>query len=179
METRAEVRTAAGPGRARISTGVGVLDHLLRLLVETAPLDLTLEVEPGAADDEVAAAGRALGGALAPLLREGGAAGRGWAVLPADEALATVSLETTDRPLFVTNVDLTDQRMGGLGTDLVARFLDAFVQGARLNLHVRLLEGRDPEHVLDAIFKTLGAALGLACRPQLPYPESASPAKEQ
>jgi imidazoleglycerol-phosphate dehydratase len=174
METRAEVRAAAGPGRARISTGVGVLDHLLRLLAETAPLDLTLEVEPAAADDEVAAAGRALGAALAPMLREGGASGRGWAVLPAEEALATVSLEASDRPLVVSNVDLTDQRMGGLGTDLVARFLDALAHSAGLNLHVRLLEGRDPEHVLDAIFKSLGAALGLACRPQL-----ANSAKEQ
>jgi imidazoleglycerol-phosphate dehydratase len=165
MEARAEVRPAAGPGRADVSTGVGVLDHLLRLLAECAPFELSIEVEPGAADEEVTAAGRALGEVVAPLLREDGARGRGWAVLPADEALATVALEATDTPLVVSNVDLTDQRVGGLGTDLVARFLDALAHGARLNLHVRLLEGRDPEHVLDAIFKALGAALGHASRP--------------
>lgn len=166
METRAGVHVApAGRGRASISTGVGVLDHLLRLLAEAGRLELTLEVEPGAADAEVAAAGRALGEALAPALRQDGAAGRGWAVLPADEALATVSIEASDRPLVVTNVDLTDQRVGGLGTDIVARFLDALAHGAGLTLHVRLLEGRDAEHVLDAIFKSLGAAIGAACRP--------------
>ena len=165
METRAEVQDSRGPGRATVSTGVGVLDHLLGVLARSAPIELTLEVQPGTADDEIAAAGRALGEALAPLLRRPGAAGRGWAVLPADEALATVALEVSERPLVVSNVDLTDQRVGGLGTDLVARFLDALAHGALLTLHVRLLEGRDPEHVLDAIFKALGAALGLACRP--------------
>jgi imidazoleglycerol phosphate dehydratase HisB len=165
METRAEVRPAAHRGHADVSTGVGILDHLLRLLAESAPFELALEVEPGAPDQEVTAAGRALGEVLAPLLREDSASGRGWAVLPADEALATVALEVTDRPLVVSNVDLTDQRVGGLGTDLVARFLDALAHAARLNLHVRLLEGRDPEHVLHAIFKALGAALGLAARP--------------
>jgi imidazoleglycerol-phosphate dehydratase len=165
METRAEVRPAAHQGRADVSTGVGVLDHLLGLLAESAPFDLALEVEPGAAGEEVTAAGRALGEVLAPLLRAEGVSGRGWAILPADEALATVALDANDRPLVVSNVDLTDQRVGGLGTDLVARFLDALAHAARLNLHVRLLEGRDPEHVLDAIFKALGAALGLACRP--------------
>ena len=82
-----------------------------------------------------------------------------------DASTGAVALEASDRPLVVSNVDLTDQRVGGLGTDLVARFLDALAHGAHLNLHVRLLEGRDPEHVLDAIFKALGAALGLACRP--------------
>jgi len=165
METRAEVRRVPRRGHADVSTGVGVLDHLLRLLADSAPFELALEVEPGAPDQEVAAAGRALGEVLAPLLREDDSAGRGWAILPADEALATVALEVTDRPLVVSNVDLTDQRVGGLGTDLMARFLDALAHGARLNLHVRLLEGRDPEHVLDAIFKALGAALGVAGRP--------------
>lgn len=166
MEARAGVHVAlAERGRANVSSGVGVLDHLLRLFAETARFELTLEVQPGAAGAEVAAAGRALGEALAPALREPGAPGRGWAVLPADEALATVALEASDRPLVVTNVDLTDQRVGGLGTDLVARFLDAFAHGAALTLHVRLLEGRDAAHVLDAIFKALGAAIGAACRP--------------
>ena len=40
------------------------------------------------------------------------------------------------------------------------------LQGAELTLHVRLLEGRDTQHVLDSIFKALGVALGQACRPR-------------
>jgi imidazoleglycerol-phosphate dehydratase len=84
--------------------------------------------------------------------------------VPADEALAHVALEASGRPLVVSNVDLSDARVGGLGTDVVARFLDALAEGAGLTLHVRLLEGRETEHVLKAIFKALGVALAQACR---------------
>ena len=64
-----------GEAQSSISTGLPVLDHLISLLAEYAALDLSLEVQPGATADEVAAAGRALGEALAPELRDPGRAG--------------------------------------------------------------------------------------------------------
>jgi imidazoleglycerol-phosphate dehydratase len=86
--------------------------------------------------------------------------------VPADEALAHVALEASGRPLLVSNVDLSDMGVGGLATDLVARFLTQLAEGAGLTLHVRLIEGRDTHHVLEAIFKGLGVALAQACRPR-------------
>jgi imidazoleglycerol-phosphate dehydratase len=118
-------------------------------------------VQPGAAADEVAAAGRALGEALGPGVR-----GHGSSAVPADEALAPVALEASGRPLVVTNIDLSDARVGGLETDVVAEFLRQLAEGAGLTLHVRLIEGRDTEHVLEAIFKALGVALAQAGRPR-------------
>jgi imidazoleglycerol-phosphate dehydratase len=56
--------------------------------------------------------------------------------------------------------------VGGLATDLVARFLTQFTEGAGLTLHVRLIEGRDTQHVLEAIFKSLGVALAQSSRPR-------------
>lgn len=56
--------------------------------------------------------------------------------------------------------------MGGSGTDVVARFLNELVEGAGLTLHVRLIEGEETRHVLEAIFKALGVALAQACRPR-------------
>jgi imidazoleglycerol-phosphate dehydratase len=155
----------AARGEANAATGLPVLDHLVGLLATTARLRIALEVEPGSADEEVAAAGRALGGSLAEPLRAGGAWGRGWATLPADEALASAAIEISERPLVVSNVDFSRQRVGGLASDVVARFLNELAAGAGLNVHIRVLEGRDPEHVLAAIFKAFGAALGQACRP--------------
>ena len=67
--------------------------------------------------------------------------------------------------MVASNVDFSGQLVGGLASDVVARFLHELAVGAGLNVHVRLLEGKDPEHVLGAIFKALGAALGQACRP--------------
>ena len=82
--------------------------------------------------------------------------------LLARHASFDVALEASGRPLVVSNVDLSDVRVGGLGTDLVARFLNELAEGAGLTLHVRLIEGRDTQHVLDAIFKALGVALSQA-----------------
>jgi imidazoleglycerol-phosphate dehydratase len=155
----------AADGSATIATGLPVLDHLLGELARAARIRLSLEVAPGTADEEVVAAGRGVGKALASLVRAPAASGRGWAWLPADEALAGAVLETTDRPLVASNVDFSGQRVGGLGSDVVARFLGELAEGAGLNVHVRVLEGKDPQHVLLAIFKALGAAIGQACRP--------------
>jgi imidazoleglycerol-phosphate dehydratase len=154
----------AGSGEASVATGLPVLDHLLALLAEYASFDLALEVAPGDADAEVAAAGRALGRALAGAFEEDGARRHGSAVVPADEALAHVVVEASGRPLVVSNVDLSDARVAGLARDIVATFLNALAEGAGLTLHVRLIEGSDPEHVLEAIFKALGVSLAQSCR---------------
>src|SRR3954469_3549157 len=88
---RTSMRLALTGGQASVVTGLSVLDHLLELLARYAGFDLTLEVEPVEAGGEVAAAARALGGALpAPLAGEG-ARGFGSAFVPADEALAHVA----------------------------------------------------------------------------------------
>lgn len=163
-ETGVQVELAA-EGSARVSTGLPVLDHLVGELAATARLRIGLEVAPGSADEEVAAAGRALGRALAEPLRANGAWGRGWGMLPADEALASAALEISEKPLVTSNVDFSNQRVGGVASDVLARFLNELADGAGLNVHIRVIEGRDPEHVLSAIFKTLGAAIGQACRP--------------
>lgn len=152
-----------GRGEAHVETGLPVLNRLLVRLAETARFDLVLDIEPGDAQAEVDAAGAALGTALAGPLRADGALGYGSQALASQEALAYVVLEASDEPLFVTNVDLTGARIGGLGTDVTRRFLERFAERAGLVLHVRLLNGTDSAHVLDAIFKSLGAALAQAC----------------
>jgi imidazoleglycerol-phosphate dehydratase len=153
-----------GRGVASVETGLPVLDRLLERLAHYAHFDLALEVEPGAAEEEVAEAGSALGRALTGPLRSDGAAGYGFASMTSAEALASVVLETSREPLLVSNVDLTEERIGGLGTDVARRFLERFAEGAEVTLHVRLLNGTDSQHVLDAIFKALGVALAQACR---------------
>ena len=163
LQARVDLR---GSGSASVDTGIPVLDHLLALLAEHACFDLALEIAPEEPEAEIAAAGLALGQALAPTLGDDRTRGVGSAAVPADEALAHVALEASGRPLVVSNVDLSDMGVGGLGTDLVARFLQELAKGAGLTLHVRLIEGRDTQHVLEAIFKALGAALAQSVRPR-------------
>jgi imidazoleglycerol-phosphate dehydratase len=157
-----------GRGEATVETGLPVLNRLIVRLAETARFDLVLDTEPGDTEAEVEAAAAALGDALGGPLRAEGARGYGSGALTSAEALAYIVLETSDEPLFVTNVDLTQARIGGLGTDVARRFLEVLAEHAGLVLHVRLLNGTDSGHVLEAIFKGLGAALGQACERQEP-----------
>jgi imidazoleglycerol-phosphate dehydratase len=164
---RASARVnVSGRGQTNVGTGVPVLDHLLTLLATSASFDLSLDVEPGSPEVEISAAGRALGEALSEPLRAEDVRGHGSGVVPMDEALAHVVLEASGRPLLVSNVDLSQARIAGLAGDLGARFLDELSQSAGLTLHVRLVEGSDTQHVLEAIFKALGVALAQACRPR-------------
>jgi imidazoleglycerol-phosphate dehydratase len=153
----------AGSGEASIATGVPVLDHLIGVLAQYGSFDIALEIAPGQAEAEIAAAGRALGRALEDAVRSGGSRGHGSAVVPADEALAHVA---SGRPMVVSNVELSDARVAGLGRDVVGTFLHELAEGAGLTIHVRLIEGSEPEHVLEAIFKALGVALAQSCRPR-------------
>jgi imidazoleglycerol-phosphate dehydratase len=159
------VRATLGGTETAISTGLPILDYLLELLARHAGSSLRLEVAPGGADEEVAAAGRALGEALRIELHAELARGHGSGSVPADEALAHVAIEASGRPLVVSNVDLTGAHVGGLHFDVVARFLHELAQGGGLTLHVRLIEGDEAQHVLEAIFKSLGFALAQASRP--------------
>ncbi|MCP9484781.1 MAG: hypothetical protein MSC30_02880 [Gaiellaceae bacterium MAG52_C11] len=154
---------AAGSGTVNVATGLPVLDHLLTLLARSGRFELSLELPPGDAEAEVAEAGRSLGEAFAPLLHADAVAGHGSALLPAQEALAQVALEISPDSLLASNVDLSAAGAGGLRSDLAARFLEAFADAAGLTLHVRLIDGDDSQHVLEAIFKALGAALSQAC----------------
>jgi imidazoleglycerol-phosphate dehydratase len=157
---RARARIGSpGSGTAAAATGIPMLDHLLGLLARYGRIDLELEAAPGDAVTEAAACGQALGEALAQALSDERAPGYGSGHAAADEALAQVVLEASGRPLVVSNVDLSAARVGGVATDVVARFLDELAGAAGLTLHVRLIDGKETEHVLEAIFKALGAAI--------------------
>jgi imidazoleglycerol-phosphate dehydratase len=158
--------TVGGSGRANVDTGFPVLDRLLALLAQYAGFDIVVALAAGESSAEAVRAASALGEALSTHLRSKRARGYGSAVLPVDEALAHVVLEVSDRPQLASNVDLSDARVGGLGTDLVNDFLRSLAEGAGVTLHVRLIAGDDAQHVLEAMFKALGVALAQACRPR-------------
>ncbi len=163
MTQSAAARVALEGGESNVATGVAVLDHLVEQLAATGGFRIGLEVAPGEPEAEVGTAGAMLGEAFRPLLTRDGAARRGFGITPADEALAMVVVEASGKALVVSNADLTSTRAGGLRTDLAAAFLRGFSESAGLTIHVRLLEGHDSQHVLEAIFKGLGVALARAC----------------
>ena len=162
--TRSTVRLApSGTGDVHVETGVPVLDGLLEQIARYGHFDLTLAVAPDSAEAQVVSSGRALGAALATLLTAEDACGHGAGYIPSAEALAHVALDLSDDPCLVSNFDLSAAHVGGLAGDIAVRFLRELALGAGIVLHVRLVEGNDTQHVIDAIFKALGVALESAC----------------
>jgi imidazoleglycerol-phosphate dehydratase len=83
--------------------------------------------------------------------------------VPLDESLVEVALDISGRPFLVWDVEVPAETIGTFDTGLAEDFVQAFVQNAGLTLHVRLISGRSPHHVLEAAFKGIANALRDAC----------------
>jgi imidazoleglycerol-phosphate dehydratase len=88
----------------------------------------------------------------------------GSAYVPMDEALAFVAVDLSGRPYTVVEADWHSPMLGQMPVSLVPHFLESFAAAARLNLHARVLYGRDDHHQAEALFKALGRALEMAVR---------------
>ena len=86
------------------------------------------------------------------------------AVVPMDDALATVALDISGRGYTVLDLSFADNDMTGFPTDLIRHFLESFATEARLNLHAGFVYGTNDHHKAEALFKALGRALGMATR---------------
>ena len=157
-----------GRGQANIATGVGFFDHMLHALARHARFDLTIEATGDLHIDEhhiVEDVGIVLGQAFGRALGDrAGIMRMGHAIVPMDEALALAAVDIGGRGYCVFDGEFTTARIGQLGTSLIPHFLEAFALEARMNLHVRLLAGRDDHHRAEAIFKALARALHQATR---------------
>lgn len=157
-----------GSGRFAISTGVGMLDHLLEQLARHGLFDLTIEASGDIERDPhhlVEDIGLVLGQAFSQALGERrGIVRMGHAIVPLDEALALVAVDLGGRGHASVEADFGREVMGGLPLEMLRHWLGAFAVEGRLNLHVRLLAGANDHHKAEAIFKALARALSDAVR---------------
>jgi len=81
-----------------------------------------------------------------------------------DEALAHVVVDLSGRPYAVFDATFATPKIGALGTSLIPHVFESIAAHGRLNLHARVLYGRDDHHKAEALFKALGRALDAATR---------------
>lgn len=152
-----------GSGEYEISTGIAFFDHMLESFTRHAAFDLRLaakgdlEVDTHHTIEDV---GITLGQAFREAL--GSAAGirrYGSISLPMAEAKVEVALDVSNRPYLVYRVELENARIGNFDAALTEDFLYAFSQNAGIDLHVELAYGKNPHHVVEAVFKGLARAL--------------------
>jgi len=166
-ETDIQIRlTLDGTGTHHIQTGVPFLDHMLTHLAVHGLLDLDLTCTGDTEIDDhhsVEDIGIVLGQALGQAVGDkAGIVRYGSQLMPMDETLALIALDFSGRALLVYDVTIPTARVGQFDTELLPEFLRALAQHAGLTLHVQLVHGQNAHHIIEAIFKGLGRALGQA-----------------
>ncbi len=156
-----------GRGRYAVATGIRFLDHMLELFTRHGGFDLKLRADGDLDVDQhhtVEDIGIALGEAVeAALGSRRGINRAGYFVMPMDETLAVAAIDLSGRPHSVVNLNLRVRRVGDLQSELVQDFFEGFAQGARANVHVKVLYGRSSHHQVEAVFKAFARALRVAC----------------
>lgn len=157
-----------GTGTTDVSTGIPFFDHMLDQLGRHAGLDLTVAAEGDLEVDlhhTVEDVGILLGSALAEALGDKAGVRRfANSLVPLDEALVQVALDLSGRPYLVYDVEPVAEWIGTFDPQLAEEFWRAFVDGARVTLHMRSVSGRNGHHVIEASFKGVARALRDAVR---------------
>jgi imidazoleglycerol-phosphate dehydratase len=155
-----------GAGRGHIQTTIPFLDHMLELLSKHGFFDLTVQAKGDTDIDDhhtVEDIGIVFGEALKQALgNKEGIRRFGWASVPLDETLAQVTIDLSGRPYLVYHVELSERRIKSFDLGLFEDFFQAFVTHGGLNLHVNVQYGRNPHHIMEAIFKALAKSLDQA-----------------
>ena len=167
-ETRIAVRLVLdGRGQYAVRTGIRFFDHMLELLARHGAFDLTIRADGDLDVDQhhtVEDVGIALGEAVTKALgSKRGIHRAGYFVMPMDETLGVAAVDLSGRVHAVTGLNLGVERVGDLQAELVHDFFDGFAQGARANVHVKVLYGRSSHHQIEALFKAFARALRVAC----------------
>jgi len=156
-----------GRGRYDVSTGIRFFDHMLELFARHGGFDLKLKAAGDLDVDQhhtVEDVGIALGEAVSAALGNRRGINRaGYFVMPMDETLGVAAVDLSGRVHAVTDLALGVARVGDLEADLVNDFFEGFAQGARANVHVKILYGRSSHHQIEALFKAFARALRYAC----------------
>ncbi|WP_040158729.1 imidazoleglycerol-phosphate dehydratase HisB [Mobilicoccus massiliensis] len=159
-----------GTGRSEVDTGVRFYDHMLASLAKHSLIDLDVratgdvDVDAHHTVEDVAIC---LGDAIAQALGDKRGISRfGEATVPLDEALAQVVVDVAGRPYCVHTGEPEGQQYVVIGGQFVGSLtrhvMETLAHHAGLAIHVRVLGGRDPHHIVEAQFKALARALRAA-----------------
>lgn len=155
-----------GTGHRQIVTPIPFVNHMLDSFARHGFFDLEIEARGDTHVDDhhtIEDIGIVLGTALKEALGDKGGIRRfGWASVPLDETLAEVVVDLSGRPFLVYHVTFTHRDVKGFDLGLFEDFFQALVSQGGLNLHVNVHYGRNPHHMMEAVFKAFAKALDQA-----------------
>ena len=157
-----------GTGKADIQTGIGFFDHMLEGFARHGLFDLTVRAKGDLEVDchhTVEDIGIVLGTAIIQALGDkAGICRYGNFMLPMDETLILCAVDLSGRPYLNFDAAFTPGRIGDLDTEMIREFFYAVSYSAKMNLHLKMLDGGNNHHIAEALFKGFGRALLQAVR---------------
>ncbi len=155
-----------GTGKSDISTGIGFFDHMLEGFSKHGFFDLSVTVNGDLEVDghhTVEDTGIVLGQAIKEAIGDKKGIKRfGQFMLPMDDALVLCAVDLGGRPYLNFDASFSSERVGYLETQLVQEFFYAITYTAGMNLHIKVLDGRNDHHIIEAMFKAFAKALDMA-----------------
>lgn len=166
FETKIEVTlNIDGTGKSDINTGIGFFDHMLTHLSKHGFFDLTVKCEGDLYVDchhTVEDIGIVLGKCFKEALsktKDLNIKRFGNFIMPMEESLILCSLDISGRPFLVFDAEFTTSKIGELDTEMIEEFFRAFCNSLGLNLHFKMLAGKNNHHIAEAMFKAFAKAL--------------------
>jgi imidazoleglycerol-phosphate dehydratase len=155
-----------GGGRAEIETGMPFFNHMLESFTRHGLFDIGIKAKGDIEVDyhhTVEDVGLALGQAFKEALGDKQGIRRfGEASCPLDDTLARVVVDISGRPYLSYNVKIRPGRVGDFDTDLPHEFFAAFANQLGMNLHMDVIRGENPHHIIEACFKSFARAMDMA-----------------
>ena len=152
-----------GSGTSNITTGIGFFDHMLQGFTKHGFYDMDVTVKGDLHVDghhTVEDTGIVLGQAISKALGDKKGIKRyGSMILPMDETLVMCAIDLCGRPYFVMDAEFSAPMVGDFDTQLVKEFFYAVSYSAAMNLHIKVLNGSNDHHKIEAIFKAFAKAL--------------------
>ena len=159
-----------GTGKTQIDTGVGFFDHMLDGFARHGLFDLTVKVKGDLDVDchhTIEDTGIVLGQAILEAIGDKAGIRRyGHFMLPMDETLALCAVDLSGRPYLRFQSEFTAERIGDMDTEMIKEFFYAVSYSAKMNIHLRILDGENSHHMAEALFKSCGKALDMATLPE-------------
>ncbi len=154
-----------GNGNYKINTGIKFFDHMLEQLAHHAGFDLEIEVISHDKDNHhvVEDVAITLGQAFLEALGDKkGITRYGEKILPMDEALVLSVVDISGRVFSKTDVVVKDEKTSDFETVILPHFFASFAQAALMTIHIKMLDGYDTHHIIEAVFKSFARALRIA-----------------
>ena len=155
-----------GSGQAEIETGMPFFNNILDAFTRHGLFDTNIRAQGDIEVDyhhTVEDVGLTLGQAFKDALGDKEGIRRfGEASCPLDETLAKVVVDLSGRPYLSYNVKIRPGRVGDFDTDLPHEFYGAFANQLGMNLHIDVIRGENPHHIIEACFKAFARAMDAA-----------------